>query len=82
MHINLIDKENPAWEMLEVFCAFGPLLELHLFGSAAHQRFTQTSGVVLLSRKKPREPRDFHFHRTFKTIALLIDLNFHFERQG
>lgn len=52
------------------------------FGSAAHQRFTQTSGVVLLSQKKPREPRDFHFHQTFKTIALLIDLNFHFERQG
>lgn len=32
MHINLIDEEAPAWEMLEVFCAFGPLLELHLFG--------------------------------------------------
>lgn len=54
-------EEGPDWETSEVFYALGTLLALHLSASAAHQRFTQTSMVVLPSQGKPWEPRALRF---------------------
>lgn len=53
----------------------GPFFALHLFVFAAHQRFTQTSGLVLPSP----ESRALHVHQTFKTIAVLRGFHFYFE---